>query len=219
MKQRRFAVLGLGQFGHSLAVELAKLGCEVIAVDMSSKKIEAIRNEVSMAAAGDIRDRAVLEEMCGHAIDVAVIAIGGSLEASVLAILHLLDLGVKDIRAEASTDDRALALSKVGATRILSPERDMGRRVAQGLANPNMVEFLPLTEGHGVVEMEAPSWTHGKTLAELALRRTMGLAVIAVRPPEEGPVVVPGGDTKLDHKYRVTLVGRDQDLTKFRERK
>jgi trk system potassium uptake protein TrkA len=212
-------VLGLGQFGRNLARELTKLGCEVLAIDASPRKVESIRNDVTLAAAGDIRDREVLREICGTSVDLAVIAIGGSLEASILAIIHLKEMGVKEIWAEASTEDRAHALSKVGASRILSPEREMGRRLAQALANPNMIEFLPLSEGYGVIEVEAPSWTHGRSLRELDLRRTMHLAVIAVRAPD-GPVeVVPGGETVLDHKHILTLVGRDADMTKFREKR
>jgi trk system potassium uptake protein TrkA len=219
MSKRRFAVLGLGQLGRALCRELTRLGCEVLAVDASPRKVEAVRDDVTMAAAADIRDREAMKELFTTRFDAAIIAIGGSLEAAIMATLYLKELGVREVWAEANTEDRAHVLERIGVTRIVSPERDIGRRIAQRLANPDLMEFLPLAEGYGVVEIEAPSWSHGRTLADLDLRRTMNLAVIAIRKADGGVAVVPGGATKLEHKDMITLVGRDEDLTRFRERK
>jgi len=219
MSKRRFAILGLGQFGRSLCRNLSELGQEVLAIDVSPKKVESIRDWVAVAAVADIRDRVALGELFTTPFDIAVIAIGGSLEAAIMATLHLKDLGVQEIWAEANQDERATVLTRVGATRILSPERDMGRRIAQRLANPNLVEFLPLTAGYGVVESEAPAWTHGKTLAELELRKTMNLAIIAIRAADGTVAIVPGGAAKLTTGDRITLVGRDADLSRFQEKK
>ena len=219
MSKRRFAVLGLGQFGTALSVDLAKLGCEVLAVDRSLPKVEAIRDKVTRACAADIRDRAALEELITSPYNAAVIAMGNSLEAAILATLHLKDLGIEEVWVEASTPDRAEVLKRVGATRVFSPERDMGRRVAQSLSNPNLIEFLPLTEGYGVVEVEAPSWLHGKTLAEVDLRRTMHLAVIAMRETDGTTRIAPGGQAKIQQGSVLTLVGSDEHIRDFYERK
>ena len=219
MNRRRFAILGLGQFGRNLSRELSRLGHDVLAVDVSSKKVESIRNEVAVAAMADIRDRHALAELFTGPFDVVIIAIGGSLEAAIMATLHLKELGVKEVWAEANTDERAEVLRRVGATRVLSPERDMGRRLAQSLANPNLIEFLPLTEGYGVVDVPAPSWSHGKTLAELALRNRFNVAVIAIRSGQESTQIVPGGGAKLGAGDVLTLVGRDAELAHFHEGK
>jgi trk system potassium uptake protein TrkA len=219
MKKPRVAVLGLGQFGRALAQALTRDGCEVLAVDSSAKHVERIRDDVARAAVADVRDAAALRELLASPVDVVIIAIGGSLEASILATFHLLELGVKEVWAEANSDEWAEVLTRVGATRILSPEREMGRRLAQQIANPNLLEFLPLTEGHGVLEVEAPSWTHGKTLAELNLRAAMSLAVIAMRDAEGKVTVVPGGGARVEPGAQLTLVGRDADLARFRERR
>ena len=213
---RRIAVLGLGQFGKALATELAERGCEVLAVDSVAKEVEAIRDQVSVAAIADIRDKKALEELFTSRFDVVVVAMGDALEATVMATLHLKELGVDEVWAEANEPDRAEALKKVGATHVMAPERDMAKRIAQQLAYPNLIEFLPLTKGYGVVEIEAPAWTHGKTLAELDLRNSMRVAAIAIRSAEGVIDIVPGGAAQLGPGDLLTLVGRDGDLAKFR---
>jgi len=218
MKKPRVAVLGLGQFGRALARELTRDGCEVLAVDRKPAFVERIRDEVAHVAVADVSDPAALRELFASPFDVVIIAIGGALEASVLATFHLQELGVNQIWAEANNDEWAEVLTRVGAKRIVSPEREMGRRLAQQIANPNLLEFLPLTEGHGVVEVEAPTWAHGKTLAELNLRASMNLAVIAIRDTDGRVTVVPGGAALIGPGMKLTLVGRDPDLAHFRER-
>jgi len=219
MSRRRFAILGLGLYGKTLATELTRLGCEVLAVDVSARKVDEVRDLVAKAAVADIRDREALRELFTSKYDTVIIAIGGALEATIMATLYLRELGVEEIHAEATTPDRAEVLRRVGATRILSPERDMGRREAQRLANPNLVEFLPVTSGYGVVQVEAPGWTHGKTLADLDLRREMSLAIIAIRSREGVDVLVPGGTAAVQAGDVLTLVGRDADIARFRERR
>jgi len=215
MTKRRFAILGLGQFGGALAEELAQRGCEVMAVDADPARVEAIRDHVAGAAVADIADPEALKEICSRPYDVAVIATGGALEAAIMATLYIKELGVKEIWAEATTDDRAEVLRRVGATRILAPERDMGRKLAQRLAHPDLLEYLPLAEGYSVVEVAAPDWTHGKTLAELDLRRKRSLAVIAVQRQDGVMKIVPGGDTGIAAGDALMLVGRNGDLESF----
>ena len=174
---------------------------------------------MASAAAADIRDRATLKELFCRPFDTVVIAIGGSLEATIMATLFLKEHGIKNIWAEASTPDRGEVLKRVGATRIIAPEADIGRKLAQRLANPNMVEYLPLTSGYGVVECTAPEWTFGKTLAELDLRNKLGLAVIALRAADGSVSVVPGGDQRLSDGDVVTIVGKDGDIARFQASK
>jgi len=215
--KRRVAVLGLGEFGKALATELTRLGVEVLAVDVSARKVEAVRDLVASACMADIRDGDALHELFATSFDVAVVAIGGGLEAAILATLHLKQLNVDEIWVEANTRDRAEVLKRVGATRILSPEGDMGRRLAQQMANPNLIEFLPLTSGFGVVEAPAPKWTVGKTLKDLELRNRFSLAVISIRSLDGKVSIVPGGLAQIGEGDVLTLVGSDSDLASFRD--
>jgi trk system potassium uptake protein TrkA len=219
MSKRRFAVLGLGQFGSALAGELSRLGCEVLAVDVDPARVEAIRDDVASAATADISDPEALKELFSRPFDAVVIATGGALEAAIIATLHIRDLGVGEIWAEANSPDRAEVLRRVGATHILQPELDMGQRLAKRLAHPNMLEYLPIQEGYAVAELDAPEWTHGKTLAELDLRRKESLAVISIRSVGDETTVVPGGDTKIRPGDVLTLVGQDGNLEAFQASK
>jgi trk system potassium uptake protein TrkA len=213
---RRIAVLGLGQFGKVLAVELAAQGCEVLAVDSSAAEVTAIQDQVARTAIADIRDKKALAELFTSHFDAAVVAMGDALDATVMATLHLKELGVEDVWAEANDPDRGEALRKVGATRVIAPERDMAERIAQRLAHPNLIDFLPITEGYSVIEIDAPGWTHGKTLAELDLRNTKGVSVIAIRSSDGSVDVVPGGAARLEPGDVLTLLGRDRDLAAWK---
>ena len=217
MKHKRFIVIGLGQFGSALAPELARLGGEVLAVDIAPKRVEAIRDEVAMAAVADVRDKNGLKELITATFDYAIIAIGGSLEASILATLHLKELAVREIYAEANSEERAEVLRRVGASAVISPERDMGKRLAHRLANPNMLDFLSLAEGYGVLRVDAPSWTHGKSLQELELRKKMKLTVIAIRTAGDKDVIGPGAHQVVQKGDEIVLVGADTDLVKFKD--
>ncbi|MGH7163108.1 MAG: potassium channel family protein [Planctomycetota bacterium] len=218
MSRRRFAVLGLGEFGSALAQELAKVGCEVLAVDHDPKRVDPLRDRVMSVAVADVRDRDALRQLLSTPFDGAVVAIGDVLEASILATLHLKELGVGEIIVEATSPERATVLERVGATRVVSPDAESGRQLARRLANPNLLEFIPLATGFGVIELEAPAWAKGKTLAELDLRKKWNLAVIALRSPDAKVTLVPGGAARVEERARLTLVGRDADLARFREK-
>jgi len=216
MSRKRYAVLGLGQFGRSLAEELCEAGCEVLAVDRNPKLVENIRDRVTSAAVADVKDPAALGELVNDTFDGAIVAMGDSLESCILATLQLKEIGVPMIYAEASDPQRAEVLTRIGATKVISPERDYGRRLARGLAGHDLIDFVPLTVGYGVCEMVAPDWCVGKSLAELNLRRERQLAVIAIRDLKGRVTVVPGADTKIAADDQLTIIGQDTDLAKFR---
>lgn len=219
MTRKRFAILGLGKFGTALATELSRFGYEVLAVDQDPRLVDAVRDEVAVAAVADIRDRHALAELFTAPFDAAVVAIGTNLEAAILATLFLKEAGVPVIVAEAATRDRAEVLQRVGATQVVSPELEFGKRLAKRLSDPNLIEFIPLVKGYLAIEVEAPPWTVGKTLAELNLHRTMNLAVLAITHRDGEIALVPGGAAKLGEGDKLALVGRAADLERFRERK
>ena len=218
MKNKRFIVLGLGEFGSALAPELARLGAEVLAVDIASRKVEAVRDQVAAVAVADIRDKAALQELITATFDVAIIAIGGSLESSILATLHLKSMAVREVYVEANSEERAEVMRRVGADKIISPERDLGKRLAQRLANPNMLDFLPIQEGYGILRVASPQWTHEKSLLELELRKTMRLTVIAIHTADGKDLVAPGANQMVHKGDELAVVGRDADLVRFKDR-
>lgn len=218
MSTKRCIVIGLGEFGRTIATELARLGVEVMAVDRSEKRIMAVRDLVASAAAADVRDPEVIKELCSSKFDLAIIAIGGSLESSILAAMHLKQQKVDEIWAEANDPAREEVLRRIGVDRLFSPERDLGRRMAQRIARQDLAEFIPIAEGHGVIEMPAPQWMIGKTLLQLDLRKTHNVAVISVRSAGGEITVVPKAGREVREGDTLILVGKDEDLAKVRER-
>jgi trk system potassium uptake protein TrkA len=218
MSAKRCIVVGLGEFGRTIATELARLGVEVLAVDRSDKRVMMIRDAVASAATADVRDAEVFNELCSAAFDIAIIAIGGSLESSILAAMHLKQHKVGEIWAEANDPAKEEVLRRIGVDRLFSPERDLGRRMAQRIARQDLAEFIPIAVGHGVIEMPAPQWMVGKTLLQLELRKTFNVSVISVRSAAGEVTVVPKAGREIREGDSLVLVGTDEDLAKVRER-
>lgn len=218
MSNKRCLVVGLGEFGKTLAIELAKLNMEIVAVDVTDRRVAAVRDAVASAVTADIRDPDAVAELCSGTFDFAILTMSGSLEASILGIIHLKQHRVEEIWAEANDGSRAEVMRRVGATRVFSPERDFARRFAQRLARQDLAEFIPIAEGFGVVEMEAPVWMHGKTLVQLELRNTYDVAVISVTTADGDVTVVPNPGREIVEGDTLVLVGSDANLARIREK-
>jgi len=217
MTTLRVAVLGLGEFGESLALELARLGCEVIAADRDSRVVERLKDRVARAATADVRQVEAVRELFDTRPDVGVIAMGNRLEASILAVLHLQELEVPRIVVEVTNDDNAEVMRRLGADEIVSPERDSGRRMARRILEPDILDQLTLGPGYSVVEVEAPAWTHGKTIGDVVRggngRRVLVVALLS----GDDVAVAPSHHEMIRASDRLTLIGRDEDLGDFRE--
>ena len=218
MSAKRCIVVGLGEFGRTIAVELAKLGVEVLAVDRNPRPVAAIRDDVSVAAVADVREAEVFKELITSRFDLAIIAIGGSLEAAILAAMHLKAADVGEVWAEASEADREEVLRRVGVDQVFSPERDLARRLANRIARQDSADFIPIAEGYGVVDMPAPVWMIGKTLVQLDLRKEMRVMILSIRTAGGKVTMVPQAGREIKEGDTLLLVGSDEDLLKVRER-
>ena len=177
---RQFAVIGLGRFGQSVARTLSEKGKEVIGVDSNEQIVQEISEAISQAVCVDARDEKALKALGIQNVDVAIVAIG-ELEASILATMTLKELGIKEIVAKAVTEDHKTVLQKVGATRIVMPERDMGQRVASALVSPQVLDHIDLSGDSSIIEIVSPADFVGKTLRELDIRAKHGINVIALK--------------------------------------
>jgi len=218
MSAKRCIVVGLGEFGRTIAVELARAGVEVLAIDRNERPVAVVRDEVSVAAVADVRDSDVFKELITARFDLAIIAIGGSLEAAILASMHLKAANVGEVWAEASETDREEVLKRVGVDRTFSPERDLARRLAQRIARQDVADYIPIAEGYGVVEMPAPGWMRGKTLLQLELRKEMRVAILSIKSAGGKVTMVPQAGREIKEGDTLMLVGSDEDLLKVRER-
>ena len=178
---KSFAVIGCGRFGATLARTLHSLGHEVMAVDLDEEIIQSISDEVTHAVSLDVMDEAALGL---SNFDVVVISIGSNLEASIMATIIAKELGAKRLIAKASSDFQGKVLQKIGADRVIYPERDMGIRVAHNLVSTNILEFIELSPDYGIIEITALDTWIGKTLAQLELPTKHGINIIAVKRDE-----------------------------------
>ena len=181
---KSYIVIGLGRFGAEIAAKLYECGEEVLAVDSDEGIIDKIADRVTKAVACDARDRDVLEKLGAGNFDRAVVAVGSDLAASALITMHLKALNVPFIMCKAHDDTYREILEKLGADRVIIPEREVADKLALGLTHAGVMEYIELSEEYGIVEMEPVSSWIGKSIQELELRTRYGANVIAIRKGE-----------------------------------
>ncbi len=181
---KSYIVIGLGRFGAEIAAKLYECGEEVLAVDTDESIVDKIADRVTKAVACDARDRDVLEKLGAGNFDRAVVAVGSDLAASALITMHLKALNVPFIMCKAHDDTYREILEKLGADRVIIPEREVADKLALGLTHAGVMEYIELSEEYGIVEMEPVSSWIGKSIKELELRTRYGANVIAIRQGE-----------------------------------
>ncbi len=178
---RQFAVIGLGRFGLSVARTLAEKGYQVLAIDIKEPITQDISDEVTQAVCLDATDEKALRGVGIENVDVAIIGVGTNLEASILITLNLKEIGVKEVVCKAVNKDHKKALEKIGATKVIQPEKEMGVRVANSLVSSSVIEHIELSDESSIVELIAPKEFIGKSLREVDVRAKFGVTVIAVK--------------------------------------
>jgi trk system potassium uptake protein TrkA len=212
----KFAVIGLGSFGSNIAKTLYEKGNEVLAVDEDKEKIDEVKNFVSHAVHMNAADKENLQALGIKDMDVVIVSLGPEMEASILTVLYLNEMGTKRIVAKALTEDHAKILESVGATETIYPEKDMAIKTALKLSCPNVLEYLPLISGFGIQEIAPPEKFIGKNLRELDLRNKYGIQVIAIKEliPEK-TTFVPKSDFVLKDSDILVIMGEDKQLEKI----
>jgi len=208
LAKAEFLVIGLGRFGGALAEDLVAHGQDVLGIDADPKLVQQYATRLTHVVEGDATDPSTLRQLGAADFQTAVVAIGTDMEASILTTAALVDVGVKRIVAKAISDAHGTILARVGAHRVVFPERDMGIRVARSLAGRDVIDYMELDPGFVLVETMAPAELVGKTLAEGEVRRRFGLTVVSVKSrgeaatyatPEtrvkEGDILVVAGET------------------------
>lgn len=178
----QFVVIGLGMFGRNVAINLARSGQVVLAIDMDESEVDRIAPELDSVVRADATDEEALRELRLERMSCAVVAIRAqSMESSILATALLRQIGVPRIVARSLSELHARVLRAVGAHEVVSPEEEMGQRLARRLAEPNVLERLDLGEDAELAELAAPESFIGKSLVELEVRRQFGVTVVAIR--------------------------------------
>lgn len=182
---KSYVVIGLGRFGREIAVRLFACGEEVLAIDTDEQLIDKIADRVTRAVAADARDRDVLEKLGVENFDRAVVAIGSDLAASALITMNLKSLNVPFILCKAHDDTHREILERLGADRVVIPERIVADQLALGMTHVGVMEYIELSDEYGIVEMEPLKDWIGKTIRELELRTRYGVNVIALRVEDD----------------------------------
>lgn len=177
--EKNVIVLGLGRFGYAVATKLFEKGIYVTAVDSNYKKVEKIANFVSSAAQGDITEEVAMKSLGINNYDVAIIATGTDIEASIEATLICKDSGVDKVIAKATSQSHARILKKIGADQIVYPELDTGERLARSLAGSNLLELVQFSNDFSLIEIKAHEDWIGKSLIELDFRKAYKMNVVA----------------------------------------
>jgi len=221
---RQFAVIGLGRFGWSVAKTLSEKGHQVLAVDKDEELVKEASDFVTEAVQVDSTDEKALKAVGIMNVDVAIVGIGTNLEASVLTTLILKEMGIQHIVARAVTDEHGKVLEKVGATKVVFLERDMGSKIANSLVSPSVLEHIELSPESSIMETVPPKEFIGKSIRELDVRAKHGLNVIAVRQKEsseEGPGelnVAPKADYIVKQGDLLIIIGSNEHLDRFRKK-
>jgi trk system potassium uptake protein TrkA len=214
---KRVIVIGLGIFGFNLTRTLFENGLEVIAIDKDKDVVQKIRDFSTKAIVADGTDKEVMESIGIQEDDAVIISFGEDLAASTLTTLHLKEMRIKQIIVKAPNEDHKHVLEKVGATEVIIPEKEMADKIAKSLISPNVLDYIPLSEGYTISEIVPPASFFGKTISELHLRTKYHVEVIAIREMLPDRVrMVPRADFVIKDSDILIVLGKEENIQKIR---
>lgn len=214
---KRIGIIGGGRFGFSLAQALVERGVEVLALDKDRDVVDRLAGIVAKAMEGDATDEGTLEAAGFRDCDIVVVAVGSDMESSVLTTVMLKEMKISCIVAKAMSDLHGKVLTRVGADRVVYPDRDMAARLARMLVAPSVLDYVEVSEGISVIEIAAPLEFVGKTLGESKIRKTYGVTVLVLRraPQPDGhqdTIISPNADDVIELGDTMVVFGADEKL-------
>ena len=224
--KRLFAAIGLGRFGYSVAESLVQKGCEVLAIDREEAKIQAISDSATFAVQCDATDERALKAVSTQNVDVAVVSIGENIEASILIVQTLTEMGITSIIAKAVTNAHGKILSNLGVTEVIYPERDAAIRLAHRLVSPKVLDYLELAPGYSVEEIAVPDRFSGMSIEETKIRELHNLNIIGIKKQvnrmikgklkkEDTFNFTPSPDDMIEKGDVLVMIGKEHDLDGF----
>jgi trk system potassium uptake protein TrkA len=214
--QKRFAVIGLGRFGSSVARVLNELGQYVLGIDVDADRVDELAPTLGRVVRADTTDPAALLALRIHEYDTVVLAIGDDVEASVITCLNCRDAGVKTLVAKAQDDRHGRVLERLGVDRVVYPQRDMGARVAHNISAGGIIDFVRLSEQYGMAEVVASPNLADRTLQELDMRNRFGLNLMAIKRGKR-LIVSPDPDERLLKGDVLVVIGDAAGINRLQE--
>lgn len=210
---KSFLVIGMGRFGSSVAKELYSMGHEVLAIDISEDNINQVADRVTHSMIGDAKDISVLHAIGVKNFDGIIVAIAENLEDSILITLQLKELGAQQIICKARNEPHAKVLSLIGADRVVMPEVDMGKRLAQHVAQYNIIDFIELSPDYSIMEIPVPGGWIGRSVSELNVRNRYGVTILAIQNGGDVNInTAPTAETQFRAGDKIVAVGSNDDL-------
>lgn len=206
-------VVGLGRFGSALALELMRTGHEVLGVDTDERIVQQMSQELTHTVKADTTDEATLRELGVTEFDSAVVAIGADIESSILTASLLLQLGVPKVWAKANSTSHGMILKQLGCHHVIFPEAEMGKRVAH-MVSGETLDYVSIDSDFVMVKTEVPASFNGQTLADLKIRSTYGVTVVAVTKGD-GKYVPAFPETVLNDGNQIVVAGQVEPLNEF----
>lgn len=228
MSKKKYAVIGIGQFGKAIATSLAKKGAEVMAIDQDEDIIDSIADEVSVAVAMDATDKRALLSQNINEFDAVVVAIGQDFEQRLLCTTILMELNIPRIITRSMGRNQQKILEKIGVIEILSPEDEVGIIVAERLLNPNILSYLQLPDEFKIAEIVSPKNIVNRSLKDIDLRNRYKINLITIKKEisllknnvqttEQHIIGVPSYETIIKENDTLIVFGRNKDIEKFIE--
>ncbi len=211
---KRYAVIGLGRFGASLAQELTGAGQYVLAVDVDADRVDELAAVLPRVVRADGTDPAVLRALRIHEFDTVVVAIGDNVESSVLTVLNCRDLGVPYLVAQAQDEAHGRILKRLGVDRVVYPQRDMGIRVAHNIAAGGIIDYVRLSDEYGMAETKPPRMVLGRSLEELDLPHRYGLNVMVIKRGNR-VIVSPRAGERIVEGDVMVVIGSAEGITRL----
>ncbi|MFW5998322.1 MAG: potassium channel family protein [Bacillota bacterium] len=213
---KQFVVVGLGRFGSSVARTLSKKGQNVLAIDKDEERVQNIVDVVTHAVEADATDENALNTLGVRNFDVAVVSIGDNIHANILSTLIIKELGVPYVVVKAQDTLHGKVLTKVGADRVVYPERDMGVRIAHNLISSNVLDYIEFAPDYSVIEIMATPNMVGNSLGELELRSNYNVNVMAIKR-DQNLNISPGAGDKILEGDILVVMGENKNLDKVKE--
>lgn len=213
---KSYVVIGLGRFGSEMATRLYECGEEVIAIDTDEQLVDKVADRVTRAITADARDQEILEKLGVAEIDHAIVAVGTDLAASALITMNLKNLHVRDIICKAQDSVHREILERLGADRVIIPEREMADKLVLGMTSSGFMEYVELSEEFGITEMKPLRDWVGKSIHSLQLRSRYGVNVIGLRRGDDIQIP-PDIETPLEADCTIVLLGSYDNINALKK--
>ncbi len=224
---RHFIIIGLGEFGSSVALRLVEHRSDVLAIDVSEERVQDYSDRIPHCVVADATDERVLRRLGAEDYDVAIISCGDNLAASILSTTVMREIGVPEIIVKANNDMHGRILKRLGATKVVYPEHERGVELANSLVHPDILQEIALSPGFSLMQMNTPESIAGKSILESAVRSKFGVSILAIRTFESLPdgstkeklLVMPDPNYKPKPEDKLIIVGNTENVKKFSEGK